>query len=201
MYPRVVHPKIIHRTLKKMGQKGLVLEEIDKKAKEPVYCLTNRGMVTRSYLFPITSFSRKGVKMATILVTPEQAARETGLPITSVKRKHRRQLHYLTVDRTMYILKSVEISNLLHDIPAFPVVTSLLEMIKIFPNPPHSIYPVLAHLQSDDGTWFWTEVLETLLIRGNKTFPEYKKTKEVNNAITLQRKCPEAAVGTEVSSS
>ena len=206
LYPKVVPTKQFCRTIKRMVEKRLVFEEIDKKTREPLYFLTENGLTIRNYISPIDGVSRKGIKAATILVTPEKAASETGISASSIRKRQARWLHTLTINKKMYVLKKIDVSvSLLKDIPTFPVINSLLQMTKVFPDPPHSAYRFLGSIRSKDGTWSWPDVLNGLLTkyRYGKPVSKHKKNtevnKEVNNAI--QRKRSKTAVGIEVSSS
>jgi len=202
LYPKVVLPKEFSRTIKKMVEKRLLFEEMDKKAGEPLYFLTENGLTVRNYINPLDISCQNGIKAATILVTPEKAANETELSVSSIRKKRTRWLHHLTIDKKIYVLKKIDVSaSLLKDIPTFPVIKSLLQMTKVFPDPPHSVYRLLGNIRSENGTWLWPDVLNNLLEIYGEPVPEHTKNKEVNNANTHQGKRPEAPVRTEVSSS
>ncbi|WP_456324383.1 hypothetical protein [Desulfonauticus submarinus] len=157
-----------------MVNKGILYSEIDIKSKEPVYNLTSYGQILREYTHPFFMDSNKDI---VILVTSETASRELGLSRKALRNKHVKFLHYFVLDKKLYIFKKTKIDELIYEIPAFPLISSLIELYKVFPDPPKSIYPLLMKLLQDNGRWFWPDLLSHLRMRGKEIHPEDNKVK------------------------
>ena len=180
IYPRSLSFYDYHRALKSLAAKKILNVHEDNKIKEPVYSLSEYGITLRNYLFPVLD-PLATTKYTSVLVTPEKAAKETGVSLNSIKRKKVRHFHYLVVCQRLYVLKRVETVFLYEKVPNYPVITSIFELMHLFPKPPRKFLSVLDNMRAGEG-WVWPEILLYLLnIAGRYIHPCKDKDKANNN--------------------
>jgi hypothetical protein len=163
------------RSLKNLVAKKILGVYRDKNAKEPIYFLTQYGITIRNYLFPVFNLL-DNVEYTTILVTPKKAAEETGFSITSIKKRRVYHLHYLTLYRKLYILKRVRIKDIQKEIPNYPLLTDIFELLHLIPEPPRKLIPIIERMNTG-GSWLWPEIFFCLLGKGHYISPEDKGNK------------------------
>ena len=179
IYPRSLSFYGYHRALKSLAAKKILNVHEANQIKEPVDSLSEYGITLRNYLFPVLD-PLATTKYTTILVTPEKAAKEIGVSLNSLKRKMV-QLHYLVIYRRLHVLKRVKVETLYEKVPNYPVITSIFELMHLFPKPPRKFLSVLDNMRAGEG-WVWPEILLYLLnIAGRYIHPCKDKDKANNN--------------------
>ena len=167
-YPKIGTRQSLHNTLKALTSKGLMSRVKDKHGL-PLYTLTPYGETFRNYLLPFP-VKISQLKYTTILVTPETAAAELALKTSTVRKRKAKYLHYLTINKRLYILKREKKEKLEGKVPDLPFVKDFVELESLWPDLSISAGQLISNLQHD-GRWVWPEVLEMLLCVGSYKCP------------------------------
>ena len=131
-----------------------------------MYFLSEQGIVIQNYFYPFPG-EILSLEYTTVLETPQKASEETGYSINSIRKKRIKDLHYITTGHKLYILKKEKVSDLLNDIPAFPIISDIYELMHVFPEPAQSLNKFLVGLQNKEKKWLWPEVLKMILATGH----------------------------------
>ena len=155
----------LRRALAQMVRRN-ILNVCKDEAGAPVYSLSEQGIIIRNYFYPFPG-KISSLEYTTVLETPQKVSGETGFSINSIRRKMIKDLHYIITGRKLYILKREKASDLLNDIPVFPIISDIYELMRVFPEPAQNLNKFLAGLQNKEKKWLWPEVLEMILATGH----------------------------------
>ena len=154
--------KNFYHTLSSLKKKGLLeihLGHVN---------LTPKGSSLLKYLHPFDSQRH----YATILVSPETAAQETGYSLSSLNRK-KIPLYYIIFKHRLYILKRELVSQLCKKYELFPLLRPY-ELPKIIPGLGlGGLTLIKMHAEkTKEGLYHWSTILDIVMLTGKRYFPK-----------------------------
>ena len=166
------------RALKNLVNKKILEAHKDNKTGEIIYSLSQYGETIQDYLSPVLDldFLVSSREYTTVFVSPERASEETKTSINSVKRKKIQYFHYLILCRKLYILKRVRVELLYKEIPEYPIVSNISELLQLIPKPPRKLIPAIERMNTGGG-WLWPEIVAWLLSIGRYIRPKDESIK------------------------
>ncbi len=187
------HFKISRRSIKNilssLVKTNLIIPFKDPSCPYIVYKLSEKGRSLAPYILPLKHFIPQ--KDILLFVSPETACKETGVSLSTIKRK-KSFFTYVTIHKKLFIIKrfssrSPEGKELIQKgLPTYPYITSINQIFFLFEEPPLVFVKKLLKLSHDPSNLmlFCPDIFKFVLLNYKTSDPlersKNKRKKRLN---------------------